>query len=359
MPAFVLHLVWQPHPAAAQAAAEAWQAVLLRCAALSPRVEPAEGHQVFLDLAGIPDAPSSALRFLKSLNAVLPPRRAERRPRWIASLAPNKFLARLASSVVGQTHPAVPQGFAVRQLAGGLYAELDAAAAERVLAPLPLRYLWPLPPQVIERLTALGIASFGELRLVPRHRLVNAFGFELGTRLLALARGLDATPVQPLYPPRTVEVYWASAEEQPASGWDGLSRTVSHLAHRLAAELRARGEACASLALRLEGAGAAAGHALKLRLPTCDADTLAHHALRLLARASLPSEPSRITLIAGDLGPPRSVQAGLFPERRPETERRIEQIVTEVQKRFGTRAIQRAGALRPARRERMRAVLGT
>lgn len=356
MKTLVLHLTWQPAPSFVNVT-ERWHDVLLLSTELSPRVEPFRTHEVFIDLTGSTSVERIVVRFACALSELLDPKLEEGLPpSLVLALAPNRFLARLASLMVIEEHPVAPQGLSVRRLANIPYAEVPAAAGARFVAPLGVHRLWCVPAKAIRRLTELGISSLNDLCSVPRQHLVNELGSELGSLLLLLAGGIDPTPVQPLYPPRTVEVYWESNKEHSLHDRGAFTHVLGSLARRLSGKLRSSGEACSSLVMRIECADQTIGQALKLQYPTCTESGLEQAALRLFERFHLSAPPYRITLSAGDLGPPHSLQPDLFSGRQYETKRRVDQVLTRVQRRFGMHSIQYAATLRKTRRERMRAL---
>ena len=97
-----------------------------------------------------------------------------------AGVAPNKFLAKLASDW------RKPDGlFVIRP------EEVDA-----FLLPLPVGRLPGVGKVTEEKLTQLEIKTVGELRRVERAKLEHEFG-RYGVRLYELARGIDESPVIP------------------------------------------------------------------------------------------------------------------------------------------------------------------
>jgi DNA polymerase-4 len=97
-----------------------------------------------------------------------------------AGVAPNKFLAKLASDWKK------PDGLFVIQPE-----EVDA-----FLLPLPVGRLPGVGKVNEERLAKLGVKTVGELRNMERAKLENEFG-RYGVRLHELARGIDENPVVP------------------------------------------------------------------------------------------------------------------------------------------------------------------
>jgi DNA polymerase-4 len=106
-----------------------------------------------------------------------------------AGVAPNKFLAKLASDWKK------PDGLFVIQPE-----EVDA-----FLLPLPVGRLPGVGKVTEEKLTNLGIKTVGELRGLELAKLEHGFG-RYGARLYELARGVDENAVVPDRPPKSISV---------------------------------------------------------------------------------------------------------------------------------------------------------
>lgn len=106
-----------------------------------------------------------------------------------AGVAPNKFLAKLASDWKK------PDGLFVIQPE-----EVDA-----FLLPLPVGRLPGVGKVTEEKLTRLGIKTVGDLRNLERARLEDEFG-RYGVRLYELARGIDENPVVADRPTKSISV---------------------------------------------------------------------------------------------------------------------------------------------------------
>lgn len=106
-----------------------------------------------------------------------------------AGVAPNKFLAKLASDWKK------PDGLFVIQPE-----EVDA-----FLLPLPVGRVHGVGKVTEEKLTRLGIKTVGELRSLERARLEDEFG-RYGSRLYELARAIDENPVVPDRPRGSISV---------------------------------------------------------------------------------------------------------------------------------------------------------
>lgn len=160
-----------------EAYAQASDAVMSMLEELSPLVEPLSIDEAFVDLTGterlLGPAPEVAERVRRRI-------REELRLTASCGVAPNKFLAKLASDL------RKPDGLTL----------VRPGEEAAVLDPLPVERLWGVGPKSGEQLRRLGIATVGALRRHGEERLVAAIG-PGAAHWAALARGEDDRPVVP------------------------------------------------------------------------------------------------------------------------------------------------------------------
>jgi DNA polymerase-4 len=152
----------------------------------TPLVEPLSLDEAYLDvteeLTGIPTATETAETIRREI-------REQTHLTASAGVAPNKFLAKIASDW------RKPDGcFVIRP-----------HQVEKFLVALPVRKI-PGVGKVTEKLlNEMGIATVGDLHTFSQEDLVARFG-TWGTRLWELARGIDESPVEPSRPRKS----WSS-----------------------------------------------------------------------------------------------------------------------------------------------------
>ena len=154
----------------------------------TPLVEGLSLDEAFLDVTG-------SLRLFG--NSVTIAREVRRRVEQVTQLkcsvgiAPNKFLAKLASVV------AKPQASKDGVVAGhGVY-EVTPGHELEFLHPLAVGALWGVGPVTLEKLTGLEIKTVGDLANFDPKLLVAVLGDSLGQHLAALAQGIDYRLVEP------------------------------------------------------------------------------------------------------------------------------------------------------------------
>lgn len=143
-------------------------------------IEPLSLDEAYLDVTATKTGLPSATATAEAIRAAI---REETQLTASAGVAPNKFLAKIASDW------RKPDGLFV----------IRPAQVEAFLAPLPVSRL-PGVGKVMERkLTDLGVATVAELRALGRDTLQQRFG-RWGRRLHELSLGIDDHPVQPERP---------------------------------------------------------------------------------------------------------------------------------------------------------------
>ena len=187
--------------------------------AFSPVVEPLALDEAFLDLRGAtrmwagPEALAEALR------------RCVREATGLVvsvGLAPNKFLAKLAS------RRAKPDGLVV-------VAPEDVGA---FLHPLPIGELWGVGERTAELLDRLGLRTIGDVASVPTVTLQRALG-PLGGQIAKLAAGIDSRAVVADPPRKSVGA--EETFERDLVGEGEIAQALLRLSDRVSSRLRAQG----------------------------------------------------------------------------------------------------------------------
>jgi protein ImuB len=163
-------IVLQPDPVRTAAVLEA---VLTDLQRVSPLVEPGEDGYLFLDLRGLQALYGEFSVLQEAILAALPPLL---RPRL--GFGVGKFAAAVAA----------------RMAAPGQARTVAAAGTRAFLAPLSVRHLLLLEPDVLQRLELLGLRTIGDLAALPFNAVQAEFG-PSGAQAWRLAHGKDNEPV--------------------------------------------------------------------------------------------------------------------------------------------------------------------
>ncbi len=240
---------------------------------VTPLVEPLSLDEAYLDVTenawGEPLGVNVARRLKESI-------RASTGLTASAGVAPNKFLAKIASGWKK------PDGLTV----------IAPDRVETFLSQLPVEALWGVGPVTAGRLRAIGCVRLVDVRSADPARLREAVGGWAET-LGKLARGIDERPVVPFRPPRS-----CSTEETYAE--DLLDRRlirseVERMAAEDAAWLAKKGLLARTVTLKVRYAGfETITRSDSRRPPTCSGAELAARAAALLLKTEAGRRPIRL-----------------------------------------------------------------
>ncbi len=213
-----------------------------------------------------------------------------------AGIGPNKFLAKLASSI------GKPNGFTV------LDNTRDIMEKVRLL---PVSYLWGVGKVTKEELQSMGIDTIGDLANAPFEIIESKFG-EAGKVLHKMARGIDDRKVVPNQEPRSIgrETTFDDDTDNPCM----LKSTLLNLSKKISRNLRLRKYMGKSITLKVRLSNfKTTTMRTTLKKYTCSALDIYHYSVAMLDK--LDTENKKIRLIGiyiGNLGPD-SMSVNLLP----------------------------------------------
>ncbi len=230
--------------------------------AVTPLVEPLSIDEAFIDLSGtarLHGAPP-ALTLLRLQRAI----REEVGVTVSVGLSFNKFLAKTASEIDK------PNGFAV----------IGRAEARDFLKAMKVTAVFGVGPATARKLEADGLRTLADVLARPERELVARHG-ETGWRLLHLARGEDARPVNPDRDRKSVSA--ETTFEDDVAGKDDLKDRLWPLCLKVADRMKAQGVAGRVVTLKLKtDRFKSITRRRTLHDPAQLADTLFRHACALL-----------------------------------------------------------------------------
>ncbi len=287
----------------------------------TPLVEPLSLDEAFLDVTASQALFGPALEIARAIKARI---RGEVGLTASAGVAPNKFLAKVASDLEK------PDGLV----------EVRPGEEAPFLRGLPLNRLWGVGPKAETTLAALGVRTIGQLAGLPRATLEARFGRAGATHLLGLARGQDDRPVVPWDEPKSVGA--EETFERDTRDLGRLRATLLGQADRVAAELRAQGLRGRTVTLKMRFADfRTVTRRDTTEAPTADGGQIFHRAWTAFSRLERPLAIRLIGLSVSGLqreGDPQ--QLPLFGTAgRGE---RIGRLADELRARFGGGAVHRA-----------------
>ena len=195
---------------------QASQHVMAILRSVTPLVEPLSLDEAYLDVTENLWGQPLAREIARELKRRI---RAELALTASAGVAPNKFLAKIASGW------RKPDGLTV----------IAPARVESFLQKLPVETLWGVGPVTAAKLRAIGVERLVDVRSVDPALLTGAVGSQAGW-LISLSRGEDPRPVTPDRPWKSI-----SAETTYARDLRDVTRMrdeLAQLARRVAGSLR-------------------------------------------------------------------------------------------------------------------------
>jgi len=213
-----------------------------------------------------------------------------------AGIGPNKFLAKLASSI------GKPNGFTV------LDSTRDIMEKVRLL---PVSYLWGVGKVTKEEFQSMGIDTIGDLANAPFEIIESKFG-EAGKVLHKMARGIDDRKVVPNQEPRSIgrETTFDNDTDNPCM----LKSTLLNLSKKISRNLRLRKYMGKSITLKVRLSNfKTTTMRTTLKKYTCSALDIYHYSVAMLEKLDTGNKKIRlIGIYIGNLEPD-SMSANLLP----------------------------------------------
>ena len=288
-------------------------------------IEPISIDEAFLDVTGSGRLHGSGPTIASRIKRAI---REEERLTASIGCATSKFVAKVASDLDK------PDGLVV--VSPGTEAEF--------LEPLPIDRLWGAGPRAVERFRRIGCATIGDAARLDRAALVRAFGEAGGDRFHSLCRGVDDRPVVASHVRKSLGKETTFAED--VADRRVVERTLLDLSERVAASLRRRGLAGATIAVKVRWEGFdTVTRRRTLKEPVDTVEKIWPVARELLRAADRPRRRVRlvgVTLSALDRS--ASGQEDLFLETRT-ADSRVAEAVDALAERFGAGAVTRAALL--------------
>jgi DNA polymerase-4 len=293
--------------------------------AFTPLVEPVSVDEAFLDVTGCEalfGPPEVIARRLKERI------RAETGLTASVGVAPNKFLAKLASDLEK------PDGLVV----------IAPEAVQATLDPLPIGRLWGVGQATLARFERMGVRRVADLRSLPPAAVLRQFG-TAGEQFLRLARGEDDRPVTPDHQAKSISQEVTFPEDIATLGTlrPVLLRQTEDVAYRL----RRLGLLARTVTLKIRlGDFTTLTRGATLPEPTHATADLWRAARDLLGAWHGGNAPPvrLIGVAASQLSDTGRRQLPLFEEQRREAQ--LDAALDALRERFGEDAVRRGGRRR-------------
>jgi nucleotidyltransferase/DNA polymerase involved in DNA repair len=289
-------------------------------------VEPLSIDEAFLDVTGsiaLLGAPEKIAHGIKEQI------RETTRLTASVGLAPNKFLAKVASDI------RKPDGFVI----------VEEKDVEGFLRDLPISRLWGVGPKTEARLSEVGFQTIGNVAAASRESLVRSLG-NLGEHLYQLSHGHDDRPVVSNWEPKSISS--ETTFDVDTADRELLLATILELSDHVAERLRKDGYRASKVTLKLRYSSFTT-HTKQQSIDKliCTGEEIASIARGLFSQFPLKQKIRLIGVAAGDLNrddvDPQ--QLSLFGQATRQNEK-LSQTIDQIKEKFGTNAVRRASDLR-------------
>lgn len=290
----------------------------------APLVEPLSIDEAFLDVTGSerlfgpPRTIGDALR-----------RRISEEMKLTASIgiAPNKFLAKLASDLDK------PDGLT----------QITEGDIDDMLPRLAVTHIWGIGPVTAAKLKAIGIVTIGDLRRQALPQLRRLFGVE-AERFYRLARGLDSRPVTP--DSRAKSIGHECTFESNVADPDHVRRVLLDHVEAVARRVRKHGLYAGGISVKIRyGEFQTISRSATLERPSDATSELWHSARELFDRwAGHAFQPVRLIGVAATRLSSDPQQLELY-EGQTSRHQRVDEASDRIVERFGRSAIRRGGTM--------------
>lgn len=281
-------------------------------------IEPISLDEAFMDITGMG-------KQYPTLGAIGRAIKAEifEKTRLIASagIAPNKFLAKMASDMDK------PDGLTI----------IPYGREKEILAPLPIRRLWGVGAATERRLTEAGFRTIGDIQRAAPGAVEMAVGSQAAL-LRALADGIDDRPVRPVREVKSIgdeETY-----EHDLTDTAEIRRRIAIHSDVVARRLRKKHLAARTVSLKVRFSSfLTVMRSLSFEEATNLQEDIEEAALRLLERIPR-TEAVRLTGVTCSNLSPEIDSPSLFPDRRTAL-RKAARAVDAIQEKYGETAIRK------------------
>jgi DNA polymerase-4 len=296
----------------------------------TPVIEPISIDEAFLDVTGSTRLFGPPEEIARELKRQI---QAQTCLTASAGVAPNKFLAKLASDLQK------PDGLVV----------VDPDRIQEFLDPLPISRLWGVGKATLPKLEALAVKTFGDLRRFGEADLRARFG-EAGEHFYRLVRGVDDREVVPDREAKSIShevTFRADLEDH-----DHLRAVLLDQTEQVTRRLRRHGRLARTVAIKIRsGDFTTLTRRTTLPAPTDHTDEI-WQAAKDLFEAWTRKRPFPVRLLGmgvSGLSSPIGNQLNLFDHAQTARDQRLDHTLDEIRDRFGDDAVSRGGPPRQPR----------
>lgn len=281
----------------------------------TPYIEPLSLDEAFMDVTGMGELYKGPLALGKAIkDQVL----TETGLIISAGVAPNKFLAKLASDLEK------PDGLVV----------IPYGKEEEILKPLPIRRLWGVGKETEKHLLEAGFQTIGDIAAVEDyHALIPFFGNQ-SQRLYELSHGIDNRPVE--YERQVKSIGNEETYEDDVRDSELIDREWRYFAYRVAKRLRRAGLMGHTVSVKVRFPDFTTRSRQKSFIEPTNNEILLYETAQSLYNSLHVRTPVRLLGLTVSGLTEAVKQPSLFEEESP-----LEEILDDLESKFGHAVVQK------------------
>ena len=288
-------------------------------------VEPLALDEAFLDVTGCEKLFGSSASIAKQVRSVI---RNEIGITCSAGVAPNKFLAKLASDLDK------PDGLTI----------VDPDHVQEFLDPLPISRVWGVGKQTLKKFERLGVRTIKQLRQQSVESMKRLFGVN-SDHFWRLARGIDSRQVVPDRIAKTISHETTFSHD--ISERDTMRAWLTELTDQVARRMRRHDVRGKTINLKIRFSNFhTITRAQTLPEPTFSTEDLADVVEQIFTRVELDDRAVRLLgMGVSNLTHGKLQQGFLFDQEKREKSDRLDEVKDKIKDRFGHMAVRRGSSV--------------